>query len=112
MYLLHYSLVKYVMLKCFQIVHKLFYTIFLFLLGPSFVKEMRNVSIAVGRDATIDCHVSNAEDYKVMQFFNIQFSHNTLVMNCSKSESFCILFILYEIYIGQHYHCNIVSNKT
>ena len=26
---------------------------------------MRNVSVAVGRDATIDCHVSNAEDYKV-----------------------------------------------
>ena len=38
--------------------------IFLFT-GPSFVKEMRNVSVAVGRDATIDCHVSNAEDYKV-----------------------------------------------
>ena len=39
------------------------------ILGPSFVKEMRNVSIAVGRDATIDCHVSNAEDYKVTMFY-------------------------------------------
>ena len=42
----------------------MFYSSFLFT-GPSFVKEMRNVSVAVGRDATIDCHVSNAEDYKV-----------------------------------------------
>ena len=33
--------------------------------GPRFVKEMRNVSIAVGREASIDCHVSDADDYKV-----------------------------------------------
>ena len=26
---------------------------------------MRNVSIAVGREASIDCHVSDADDYKV-----------------------------------------------
>ena len=88
------------MLKFFLIVHKLVDTIFLFLLGPSFVKEMRNVSIAVGRDATIDCHVSNAEDYKVMKFFKYTVPlYYTLIMNCPKSESFCILFILYEIYI-------------
>ena len=45
--------------------------IFPVFIGPSFVKEMRNVSIAVGRDATIDCHVSNAEDYKVIRIQQI-----------------------------------------
>ena len=35
---------------------------------PNFVKELRNVSVAFGRDATIDCEVSNAENYKVIEF--------------------------------------------
>ena len=54
------------------------------ILGPSFVKEMRNVSIAVGRDATIDCHVSNAEDYKVITFhLQLLSSFNFYKMNRS-----------------------------
>ena len=32
------------------------------------MKELRNVSVAFGRDATIDCEVSNAENYKVIEF--------------------------------------------
>ena len=35
---------------------------------PNFVKELRNVSVAFGRDATIDCEVSNAGNYKVIEF--------------------------------------------
>ena len=58
------------------------------ILGPSFVKEMRNVSIAVGRDATIDCHVSNAEDYKVIIF------HLELLLNfdCKSLKKNMILY--------------------
>ena len=36
--------------------------------GPNFVKELRSVSVAFGRNATIDCYVSNAENYKVIKF--------------------------------------------
>jgi hypothetical protein len=42
-----------------------------FISGPSFVKEMKNVTVAVGWEASIDCHVSDAEDYKVK--FRINF---------------------------------------
>ena len=33
---------------------------------------MKNVSVAVGREASIDCHVSDAEDYKVKFRLNFE----------------------------------------
>ena len=33
---------------------------------PEFVDELRNVTVAVGRDATMACMVKNLKDYKVI----------------------------------------------
>ena len=32
---------------------------------PSFVGQVQNVTVAVGRDADLDCSVRNVRDYKV-----------------------------------------------
>lgn len=40
---------------------------------PSFVGEMLNMTVPVGRDVDLDCQVKNAEGYKVRNAFAMDF---------------------------------------